>query len=110
MRAPEDLNILPGMTATVTMTYRRASILGDRLTVPITAVHYEDGGQPIAWVIGAENKVERRPISVGEARGSEVEVVDGLVPGDRIAVAGVTRLREGMTVRDLGGALGEERP
>jgi multidrug efflux system membrane fusion protein len=38
-----------------------------------------------------------------------VEVVEGLQPGDRIVVAGVRFLREGMKVRDLGDALGGER-
>jgi len=32
--------------------------------------------------------------------------VEGLQPGDRIVVAGVTQLREGQKVRDLGNALG----
>jgi hypothetical protein len=38
--------------------------------------------------------------------GAEVEILEGLAPGDRIVVAGVTFLREGMKVRDLGDALG----
>jgi hypothetical protein len=38
--------------------------------------------------------------------GGEVETMEGLAPGDRIVVVGVTFLREGMQVRDLAGALG----
>ena len=45
-------------------------------------------------------------MKVGAATGGRVEIVDGLQPGDRIAVAGVTFLREGMKVRDLDDALG----
>ena len=44
-------------------------------------------------------------VSVG-AGSRQIEIVDGLQPGDRIAVAGVTFLREGMKVSDLGDALG----
>jgi multidrug efflux pump subunit AcrA (membrane-fusion protein) len=47
-----------------------------------------------------------RAVKLGELTGGDVEIVDGLQPGDRIAVAGVTFLREGMKVRDLGDALG----
>jgi membrane fusion protein, multidrug efflux system len=36
--------------------------------------------------------------------------LDGLQPGDRIAVAGVSFLREGMRVRDLGNALEGSQP
>ena len=60
----------------------------------------------MVWVIGTDQKVERRPVKVGAATGDEIEIVEGLQPGDRIAVAGVRFLRDGMTVRDLGDALG----
>ena len=45
-------------------------------------------------------------MKIGEATGGRIEIAEGLQPGDRIAVAGVTFLREGMKVRDLGDALG----
>jgi multidrug efflux pump subunit AcrA (membrane-fusion protein) len=35
-----------------------------------------------------------------------VQITEGLQPGDRIATAGASHLREGMKVRDLGDALG----
>jgi membrane fusion protein, multidrug efflux system len=106
MKAPPDIRVLPGMTASVTLTYRRASILGNRILVPIAAVFKEDSGGQVAWVIGPENKVMRRPVKIGPPSGTQIEIVEGLGPGDRIAVAGVPFLREGMKVRDLGDALG----
>jgi RND family efflux transporter MFP subunit len=105
MKAPPNVNLLPGMTATVTATYRRASILGSRILVPISAVYKDATGAQVTWVI-ADGTVTRRPVKLGEATGGRIEVVDGLQPGDRIAVAGVTFLRDGMKVRDLGDALG----
>jgi RND family efflux transporter MFP subunit len=106
MKAPPDLNLLPGMTARVTVTYRRARVLGDRILVPVAAVFKDAAGEQVAWLIGPDEVVTRRPVKLGEATGGRVEVVEGLQPGDRIAVAGVTLLREGMKVRDLGDALG----
>jgi RND family efflux transporter MFP subunit len=106
MKAPPNVNLLPGMTATVTVTYRRASILGDRILVPVTAVVKEATGEQVVWVVGSDDTVERRPVKLGEATGGRVEVTDGVRPGDRVAVAGATLLREGMKVRDLGDALG----
>jgi RND family efflux transporter MFP subunit len=106
MKSPPDLNLLPGMTATVTVTYRRAGILGGRILVPISAVFKDATGEQIAWVVGPDQAVTRRPVKIGAATGGRLEIVDGLQPGDRVAVAGVTFLREGMKVRDLGDALG----
>jgi RND family efflux transporter MFP subunit len=106
MQAPTEVTLLPGMSATVTLTYRRARVLGDRILVPISAVLKDAAGEQIAWVVGPDGTVTRRPVKLGEATGDRIEVVDGLQPGDRIATAGATFLREGMTVRDLGDALG----
>jgi membrane fusion protein, multidrug efflux system len=105
-QAPPNVTLLPGMTATVIFTYRRASVLGDRILVPISAVFKDGTGEQMAWLIGPDQSVLRRTVKIGEATGSQIEIVGGLRPGDRIAVAGVPFLREGMKVRDLGDALG----
>jgi RND family efflux transporter MFP subunit len=110
MKAPVDVNLLPGMSATVALTYRRAGILGDRILVPMSAVSKDGSSEPVVWVIGADETVSRRLVKLGQATGSQIEIVDGLQPGDHIAVAGLSFLREGMKVHDLGDALGGGRP
>jgi membrane fusion protein, multidrug efflux system len=50
--------------------------------------------------------VASRKVTLGQALGGHVEIIDGLQPGDRIAAIGASFLREGMRVRDLGDALG----
>ena len=109
MQAPADVTILPGMTATVTADFRRANVLGDRLLVPVSAVFKKDSGEQIVWAITSDGdamKVAKRTVKLGDAIGGEIEIVGGLAPGDRIAIAGASRLREGMEVRDLAGELG----
>ncbi len=106
MKVPPEVNLLPGMTATVTLTYRRAGILDNRILVPVSAVFKESSGQQVVWVIGPDQKVTRRPVKIGAPAGGQIEIVDGLQPDERIAVAGVSFLRDGMQVRDLGDALG----
>jgi RND family efflux transporter MFP subunit len=106
MEAPKNVQILPGMTATVTVTFRRASVLGDQLLVPVSAVMTPAGQGPVVWVVGSDQTVAPRPVKVGTVTGSRIEIVEGLQPGDRIVVAGVTQLRQGQKVRDLGDALG----
>jgi membrane fusion protein, multidrug efflux system len=110
MKTPPGGAVLPGMTATVTLTYRRGGEFDNRLLVPISAVSRDSHGEQVAWVIGQDQIVERRPVKIGEATGGQLEVVKGLQPGERIAVAGVSFLHEGMKVHDLGGALGDGRP
>lgn len=104
--APAGVNVLPGMTSTVTLAYRRANALDQRILVPVAAVSQAADGQQIVWVVNQEQQVAPRNVTLGEASGGQVEIVAGLAPGDRIAVAGLRSLREGMKVRDLGDALG----
>lgn len=110
MKAVPDIRILPGMTATVTARYRRAGILGDRVRVPITAVMQQPSGEQVAWILGADGTVSPRPVKLGAALGDRVEIAEGLRPGDRIVVAGVRFLRDGMKVRDMGETLGGGQP
>ena len=103
MPSPRDATVLPGMTATVTVSYRRSR---NRILVPISAVCKLDTGEQVVWVLGPDGIVRARPVTMGVARDGDVEILQGLNPGDRIVVAGAVFLREGMKVRDLGNALG----
>ena len=105
MRAPDAVRVLPGMTATVIATFRRAEILGERILVPVSAVAQSDA-QSAVWIVGEEQSVARRPVRLGGVAGGRIEVLEGLEPGERIVIAGVQSLRDGMKVRDLGDALG----
>ena len=109
MQAPEGISVLPGMSATVTMIYRRANVLGPRTMVPITAIHKESNGQQVVWLLDENDVVSPRGVKLGAAVAGEVEIVEGLAEGDRIAVAGVNQLRDAMRVRDLGTDLGGAR-
>ena len=106
MKVVPNVNLLPGMTSTVTLVYRRANMAGNRFLIPVSAVFKESTGEQVVWVIGPDQSVTRRPVKIGAPSGSQIEIVDGLQSGDRIAVAGVSFLRQGMKVRDLGAALG----
>lgn len=110
IEAPADVALLPGMTSTVTFAYRRARILEGRILIPITALAEDESGGSVAWKVSEEGEVARVPVKIGEVAGGNVEIVDGLAPGDRIVIAGVSFLHDGMKVRDLGDALGSRRP
>jgi RND family efflux transporter MFP subunit len=107
LKPGSGVTILPGMTATVTVSYRSPS-LGNRILVPISAVCKQDNGEQVAWVVGPDEIVRSRPVRLGAAKGGDLDIVDGLKPGDRVVVAGAIFLHDGMKVRDLGDALRDQ--
>ncbi len=96
----KEANILPGMTASVTLDLSRFQ-LGDSLhRVPASAIVGDDDLAPRAWVIDEQQMtVSPRPVKVGRLLGEEIEVLEGLQAGDRIVTAGTPFLVDGMKVR-----------
>jgi len=109
MKTPRRPIVLPGMTATVEVTYRNPGAARDRVLVPVSAVVNQTGQQAV-WILGQDHIVRCRPVNMGNVKDGQVEILSGLQPGDRVAVAGATFLREGMKVRDLGWAPGGGQP
>jgi multidrug efflux system membrane fusion protein len=50
------------------------------------------------YVVGADNKVSAKPVTLGATEGERVAVLTGLSPGDKVVVDGADRLKEGMEV------------
>ncbi len=100
---PDDIIILPGMSATVTVTVAEdLAPSQSTVLVPANAVVGGDDGGSYVWRIdGDPLSASLSPVTVGQLSGSEVEVLEGLETGDRIAVSGVQHLVEGMLVREL---------
>jgi RND family efflux transporter MFP subunit len=101
MAQPEGLNVITGMTATVTVTFDGQSAAHRGTRVPAIAVTAEPDGAGYVWVVDtAEMKVHKRPVKVGAVVGSEaVDILEGLEGGEVIVVAGLLKLHEGMPVR-----------
>jgi RND family efflux transporter MFP subunit len=104
MKPPPRIVLLPGMTATVDITFRQPRAQAHQTFVPISAVTREANGRQVVWV--ADQTVRCREVRLGEVKDGKVEIQGGFRPGQRIAVAGAEQLREGMKVHDLGNALG----
>jgi RND family efflux transporter MFP subunit len=67
-----------------------------RAIIPKAAVR-SDQGKSIVFLVHNE-KLERRAVSLGAERGSDVEVVAGVSAGDVLVVHGADSLHEGQTV------------
>jgi membrane fusion protein (multidrug efflux system) len=68
------------------------------LLVPQLAVLRDVKGGSTVFVLGADNKVQRREVIASEAVGKYWLVSQGLEAGERVVVAGVKALRNGMVV------------
>ena len=71
------------------------------VTVPTVAIQRgSPNGQPgsYVYVVGADDNVAVRPITVGPADGSMTAVNSGLSAGERVVVDGADRLRDGLHV------------
>jgi RND family efflux transporter MFP subunit len=103
MPQPDDLNVLPGMTATVTGGGRRQEERHDAFIVPAIAIVADSVGKSFVWIVDQETlKVQRRSVKIGALSGSDkIEISEGLKSGEIVAITGVSRLREGMQVSDL---------
>jgi RND family efflux transporter MFP subunit len=101
---PDDLQVLPGMTAKVSISAPRETPNGDAgLTVPAVAVAADESGESFVWRIDREAMTaSKTPVELGALGGDSVEVRSGLSDGDWVALSGVHQLREGMTVSRLG--------
>jgi RND family efflux transporter MFP subunit len=111
MPAPEDVNILPGMTATVREFLRQAEDDGSSYSVPIDVVPVDGLGNYYVWLLKKDSgdiyTAHRVDVTVGDMMGDSIQILSGLKKGDRIAMAGVHYLQEGQRVRLLD-AKGEE--
>ena len=66
---------------------------------PQQGVSRDTRGNPVAWVIGASDKVEQRALELDRAIGGDWLVAKGLAPGDRVIVEGLQKVRPGSAVR-----------
>ena len=108
MDAPEDLMIMPGMSATLFIRgtdYRFDSAdLNNAIALPESAVAAASDGTFGVWVLepAAEKGVfvaRHRTVELASRNNGTVTVLKGVTPGERIATAGVSQLTEGRKVR-----------
>jgi membrane fusion protein (multidrug efflux system) len=88
--------LLPGMfvRAVVQEGVHERAIL-----VPQQAVSRDLKGNPLALVVGPDDKVQSRSLILDRALGSQWLVSSGLSPGERVIVEGMQKARPGATVK-----------
>ncbi len=102
---PKGINILPGMTATVSLIRPplQEEDTPQVFTIPALSVFANSAGESQVWIIDNEtNTAQARTVVTGSLTGTDsIQILSGLTPGETIAIAGVSQIRDGMTVRPV---------
>ncbi|WP_404419633.1 efflux RND transporter periplasmic adaptor subunit [Marinospirillum sp.] len=97
---PTNLNLLPGMTATVVITAQASQLVEEELDLPLSAINTREDGSFYVWIFNPKSgEVRPRSVEVGQLGGDRVELLSGVKAGEQVITAGTSRLREGMQVR-----------
>lgn len=92
---PDGL-LLPGMYVRAIVA---AGVRQNALLVPQQGIARDPRGNTSAMVVGADNKVEQRPVKVGQTVGDQWLVDSGLAAGDKVIVEGLQKIRPGAPVQ-----------
>ncbi|MDP5210335.1 efflux RND transporter periplasmic adaptor subunit [Microbulbifer sp. 2205BS26-8] len=91
-----DNMLLPGMYVRVIVG---SGVLEKAILVPQEGIARDPDGKTSAMVVTEENIVAQRSVSVSRTVGNRWLVERGLLPGDRVIVAGLQKIRPGAPVQ-----------
>jgi membrane fusion protein (multidrug efflux system) len=100
----QDAALKPGMFLTVELAQEHRP----GLVVPEEALVPEQARQFVYVIDGAV--VRKREVMLGRREPGFVEITNGLVAGNRVVVEGTLKLRDGDSVREVGGAAPQAAP
>lgn len=97
----KDNALVPGLYASVLINYGTPR---QALLVPYAALQRDQLGSYVL-ALGADNKVERKDVDLGQRYGSLVEVTKGLEAADKVIINGFVTLSVGQTVQPQQGKI-----
>ncbi|HSB77722.1 MAG TPA: efflux RND transporter periplasmic adaptor subunit [Candidatus Methylomirabilis sp.] len=97
--------LLPGMYVRAII---QEGVVDQAILVPQQSVSRDPKGNPVALIVDSSEKVVQRKIAVDRAIGDRWLVSEGLVPGDRLIVEGVQRVRPGTSVKAIAFEAGQQ--
>jgi len=103
---PKDIQLLPGMSAELTLALVKAtehSKTPAAAIVPVTAIDKSDqDGKVQVWLYQAQSgEVTPTEVTLGRVTNQGIEILGGIKKGDLIVSAGVSQLSNGMKVKPL---------
>ena len=100
--ANPDQRLLPGMfvRARIDKGQRPNAIL-----VPAVSISRNSKGQPMVMLVNKESVVEARIVQTGQNIGDQVLVTEGLSEGEQVIVAGLQKIKPGVSVKAAAGVV-----
>ena len=92
----ENSEIIPGSLLEIEILYNEKSAL----SVPDTSIIYE-GNKKFIYKIDENNIIKKTEIETGTRNLGNLEILNGLVQGDKIIAEGLTKVRSGMKVKPI---------
>ena len=92
----ENSEILPGSLLEIEILYNEKNAL----SVPDTSIIYE-GNKKFIYKIDENNIIKKTEIETGTRNLGNLEILNGLVQGDKIIAEGLTKVRSGMKVKPI---------
>jgi RND family efflux transporter MFP subunit len=102
MSAPQNINLLPGMSARVFAEHQSNGAELKEVYVPAHAVLEDGQGRFVYLAIETsadKAEVVRRAVVVGELNENGLQVLQGLDVGDKVITAGMSKITQGLAVR-----------
>jgi len=92
----ENSEIIPGSLLEIEIIYNEK----DALSVPDTSIIYE-GNKKFIYQIDENNMIKKTEVETGTRNLGNLEILDGLVGGDKIIAEGLTKVRPGMKIKPI---------
>ena len=92
----ENSEIIPGSLLEIEILYNEK----DALSAPDTSIMYE-GSKKFIYKIIENNILKNVEVKTGVRNQGNLEVLDGLVEGDKIIAEGLTKVRPGMKIKPI---------
>ena len=92
----ENSEIIPGSLLEIEILYNEKNAL----SVPDTSIIYE-GNKKFIYKIDENNIIKKAEIETGTRNLGNLEILNGLVQGDKIIAEGLTKVRPGMKVKPI---------
>ncbi len=95
-----DNRILPDMGVKVAFqgTASATSVGSQSMVIPQAAIRRQEGKDTV--LVLKDGRVNRRPVTLGNTRNEEIQVVAGLNPGEKVVIKGPEDLADGARVRE----------
>jgi RND family efflux transporter MFP subunit len=90
-----NYQLVPGVYAEAVLTLNQKA---DTPVVPLQALNHS-GNQSSVYVVGPDNRVEDRPITLGVQTPNYAEVTSGVHPGDEVIITDRSGIRPGEQVK-----------